>query len=568
MALRVSGGQLKDFLEHAASYYRTYAPGQRIVDPAVPGYNFDVVSGASYRIDLTRPVGQRIVGLAVSGRPVAAGDSFTLATNSYRAAGGGGYAMLRGARVVYDRGEDIADLLMDEIHRAGAVSATDYYTPSWAILPPADSAARAVFAPPPPPVPETDSTLLRVLAITDFHGALAPRVWPWSEGRAVGGAAAIKTWLDSLAKDCGCTSVRLDGGDEMQGTPLSNFEFGRPVIAAFNTLGIDAAAVGNHEFDWGVDTLRARLAEAHYPFVSANIVDSTGHAPGWVVPWTVITRGGAKVAVIGLTTRTTPVTTRPRNVAGLAFGDLAAAVRGVLPAARAAADVVIVLAHAGEVCDSGACRGEILDLANALDSGSVDLILSGHTHQRVDTVVHGIPLVEAGSSGRVIAVVDFVRKAGGGRQVRTRLETPWADAVTPDRDLTAAEAREERAVDSLTARTVATLRTALGRSGAEYPLGRLLADAYRNIGKADVAIMNNGGIRADLPRGTGELRGSVRGAAVSEPARAGHGHGRGAAARRWSMRSTAASRRPTCQGSRCGTIRRVPRASGSGRSAC
>ncbi len=503
VALRISGRQLRDYLEHSASYYRTYTPGQRIVDDAVPGYNFDVVSGASYRIDLTRAVGQRIVGLAVNGRPVAAGDSFTLATNSYRAAGGGGYAMLHGARVVYDRSENIADLLMDEIRRVGAVQAMDYYTPSWAILPPADSVARAVFAPPPPPVPQTDSTLLRVLAITDFHGALAPRVWPWSEGRAVGGAAAIKAWLDSLAKDCGCTSVRLDGGDEMQGTPISNFEFGRPVIAAFNAFGIDAAAVGNHEFDWSVDTLRARLGEAHYQFVSANITDSTGRAPAWVEPWTVVARGGAKVAVIGLTTRTTPVTTRPRNVAGLAFGDLATAVRGVLPAARAAADFVIVLAHAGEVCDSGACRGEILELANALDSGSVDLILAGHTHQRVDTVVHGIPLVEAGSSGRAIAVVDFVRAAsrGGGREVRARLETPWADAVTPDRDLAAAEAREERAVDSLTARTVATLRTALGRSGDEYPLGRLLADAYRNIGKADVAIMNNGGIRADLPAG-------------------------------------------------------------------
>jgi len=501
VALRISGGQLKDFLEHATSYYRSYAPGQRVVDPSVPGYNFDVVSGASYRIDLTQAVGQRIVGLAVNGRPVAASDSFTLATNSYRAAGGGGYTMLLGARVVYDRGEDIADLLMDDIRRAGAVQAVDYYTPSWAILPPADSAARAAFAPPPPPVPETDSTLLRVLAITDFHGALAAHVWPWSDGRAVGGAAAIKTWLDSLAKDCGCTSVRLDGGDEMQGTPLSNFEFGRPVIAAFNTLGIDAAAVGNHEFDWGMDTLRVRLGEAHYPFVSANIADSTGHAPGWVAPWTVITRGGARVAVIGLTTRTTPVTTRPRNVAGLSFGDLATAVRGVLPAARAAADFVIVLAHAGEACDSGVCRGESLELANGLDSGSVDLILAGHTHQRVDTVVHGIPLVEAGSSGRVIAVVDFVRAGSRGRQVRARLETPWADAVTPDRELATAEAREERAVDSLTARTVATLRTALGRSGDEYPLGRLLADAYRNIGKADVAIMNNGGIRADLPAG-------------------------------------------------------------------
>jgi 2',3'-cyclic-nucleotide 2'-phosphodiesterase / 3'-nucleotidase / 5'-nucleotidase len=501
VALRISGGQLREFLEQAASYYRTYTPGRRIVDDAVPGYNFDVVSGASYRIDLTRPVGQRIVGLAVKGRAVAAGDSFTLATNSYRAAGGGGYAMLHGARVVYDRGENIADLLMDEVQRVGAVQAADYYTPSWAILPPGDSAARAAFAPPPPPVPETDSTLLRVLALTDFHGALAPRVWPWSQGRPVGGAAAIKTWLDSLGRECGCTTIRLDGGDEMQGTPVSNFEFGRPVIAAFNAMGIDAAAVGNHEFDWTIDTLRARLAEAHYPFVAANIADSTGRVPPWIAPWALVTRGGAKVAVIGLTTRSTPETTRPQNVAGLAFGDLAAAVRAALPAARAAADFVVVLAHAGEVCDSGACHGEIFDLARALDSGTVDLIVAGHTHQRVDTVVHGIPIVEAGNSGRTIAVVDFVRAGSRGRQVRARLETPWADAVPPDGALAAAVARDTRAVDSVTARNVAALQTALIRVGDEYALGRLLADAYRNIGKADVAIMNNGGIRADLPAG-------------------------------------------------------------------
>lgn len=501
VALRISGQQLRAFLEHSAEYYRTYAPGQRVVNAAVPGYNFDVVSGASYRIDLSRPAGQRIVGLAVNGRPVVAGDSFTFATNSYRAAGGGGYAMLHGAPVVYDRGEDIADLLAADIRRLGTIDAATYFRPSWGILPPADSAARAAFAPPSPPLPLTDSTLLRVLAITDFHGALLPHVWSWSHGRAVGGASAIKTWLDSLARDCGCTTVRLDGGDEMQGTPVSNFEFGRPVIAAFNALGIDAAAVGNHEFDWSVDTLQARMREARYPFVSANISDSAGRVPEWVRPWIVVTRGGAKVAVIGVTTRSTPETTRPANVAGLTFGDLATAVRSVLPAARAAADFVIVVAHAGEVCDSGACQGEAFDLARALDSASVDLILAGHTHQRVDTVIHGIPIVEASSSGRDIAVVDFVRAAGGGRQVRARLETPWADSVTPDRDVATAVARDERMVDSLTARTVATLRTALGRSGDDYPLGRLLADAYRNIGKADVAIMNNGGIRADLPAG-------------------------------------------------------------------
>src|SRR3989441_12372453 len=85
-------------------------------------------------------------------------------------------------------------------------------------------------APLPPPAPDTahlliqrDSTVLRVLALNDFHGALEARSWPWSNGRAVGGAAALKPWLDSLARACGCTTIRLDGGDERQGTLLSNF---------------------------------------------------------------------------------------------------------------------------------------------------------------------------------------------------------------------------------------------------------------------------------------------------------------------------------------------------------
>jgi len=362
-----------------------------------------------------------------------------------------------------------------------------------------------LLATPPPPAatpPGTDSTLLRVLAITDFHGALAPRTWPWSNGRAVGGVAALKPWLDSLARECGCTSVRLDAGDEMQGTPISNFAYGRPVIAAFNALGLDAAAVGNDEFDWTVDTLRARMREARYRFVTANVSDTAGRIPDWVLPWTLIHRGGVTVAVIGLTTRSTPTSTRPQHVAGLAFEDLAKAVRRVLPAARDAADFVIVLAHEGASCDATACRGEILDLARALDSASVDLIVAGHTHRLVNTVVHGIPVVEAGSSGRAIAVVDFVRAGSLGRQVRVRLETPWADAVTPDRDLADAVARAQRAVDSLTGRTVGALRTTLRRVGDEHALGRLLADAYRNIGRADVGLVNNGGIRADLPAGS------------------------------------------------------------------
>ncbi|HYX81168.1 MAG TPA: 5'-nucleotidase C-terminal domain-containing protein, partial [Gemmatimonadales bacterium] len=290
----------------------------------------------------------------------------------------------------------------------------------------------------------------------------------------------------------------------------SNATFGRGTIAALNTLGIDAAAIGNHEFDWSVDTLSSRIREATYPFLSANITNTAGTArPDWATPWTLVTKGGTKIAVIGLTTTETPTSTAARNIQGLAFGDGAQAIKRYLPAARAAADYVIVVAHAGAICDSSAaaaaaasCHGEILDVARQLDSGSVDLIVAGHTHWRVNTVVNGIPIVEAQSSARSIGVVDFVRTgAGGQREVRAQLITPFVDQVKPDVTLTEALGRQQQAVRNITERVVGRLRFPLKREGDEYGLGRLIADAQRAAGRADVAIMNNGGIRSDLPEG-------------------------------------------------------------------
>src|SRR6267378_5661393 len=460
-AVRISGNQLKAYLEQSARYFRTYQPGAPPVNDSVPGLNYDVVSGVTYTIDLTKPPGQRVRGLAYRGRAVAPADSCTLALNSYRQSWGGGYTMLQGARVVYDRGESIRDLLADEIRTRRHLIVQGVYAPSWSVAPAdARAALRQAFTPSVATVARPDSTLLRVLAINDFHGALEPQVWPWSAGRPVGGAAALKPWLDSLARGCFCTSIRLDAGDEMQGTPVSNFNFGRPAIAALNALGIDAAAIGNHEFDWTVDTLRARMAEAHYRFVAANITDAAGTArPDWAEPFTVIQRGGSRVAVIGLALPATPETTSPRNVRGLAFGNGAQAVRRVLPQARAAGDYVIVVAHIGGFCDGDgaaaplaptACHGEIFDLARGLDSGSVDLIVSGHTHSLVNTVVNGIAIVQARSSGAGIAVVDFVRGPGGRREVVARIETPYTDRVSPDAELQSLIALFKVGIENLT----------------------------------------------------------------------------------------------------------------------
>ena len=133
MAVRISGAELRAFLEWSARYYRGMGPDGPIVNDSVVGYNFDMISGADYELDLAQPVGHRLTHLAVRGRPVADTDSFTLAVNNYRAGGSGGYAMLRRARVVYDRNEDMRDLLAAWLAEHGTLRPEDVFERNWSI---------------------------------------------------------------------------------------------------------------------------------------------------------------------------------------------------------------------------------------------------------------------------------------------------------------------------------------------------------------------------------------------------------------------------------------------------
>ncbi len=115
-----------------------------------------------------------------------------------------------------------------------------------------------------------------------------------------------------------------------------------------NLMGYQAAAVGNHEFDFGLDVLSARHAkDAKFPFLSANLVEKgTSEPPDFVRPYTMVDVDGVKVGIIGLTTRSTPVTTNPKNVAEFSFLPYADALACTVPEVKAAgADVVIALAH-------------------------------------------------------------------------------------------------------------------------------------------------------------------------------------------------------------------------------
>ena len=512
-AVRISGAQLRAFLEHSARYWTTWTAGstKSLVNRAVPGYNFDMLVGAQYELDLSKPVGQRVTALAVAGTPVGEGDSFTIALSNYRQTGGGGFAMLAGAPVVFESKGDIRDMIVEAVRKVGRLDPADWASQNWRIVPAAAEAAargsfRSVSGASPP------ATRFRVIGLNDFHGGFEARIGP--RGVRFGGAGALAATIRRAEAECAppaCHSVIVDGGDEFQGTPASNLAFGRTVVTLFDSIGITAAALGNHEFDYGQDTLRARIRQASYPILSANLRDTLGNQPAWIRPDLIVQRGPYRVGIIGISTIETPKTTRAINVTDLRFIDPAPVVSARAKALRAqGANVIVVTGHVGGFCTAeGTCEGEIFDMVNRLTE-PVDVVVSGHSHSLVNARLRGVPIVQARSSGGAIDVVDIAvgdtseRKIGdiaASRVLRSEVRDVLADSITPDPQAVRIAQAALDAVAPVIARPVGTVLADMKRDGSQYALGNLIADAMREAARSDIAVMNNGGIRANLLSG-------------------------------------------------------------------
>ncbi|HZI99937.1 MAG TPA: 5'-nucleotidase C-terminal domain-containing protein, partial [Gemmatimonadaceae bacterium] len=385
-AVRISGAQLRDYLEYSARYYTRVDNGVPIPDPQIPGYNFDMVSGADYTLDLTKPIGSRLTALTFKGKPVAPTDSFTFALNNYRQTGGGGFAMLRGAPVVFDQQQEIRQLLIDEVRARGTLKPEDYFRQNWSLLTGESGSAQS-------------EPRLRIITTNDFHGSLEPKVQ--TDGSLRGGAAYTAAVIEKARSECSadCMNILIDGGDQFQGTPVSNLAFGRPIADYYNRMGYTASAVGNHEFDWGIDTLQARMRDAHYAFLGANIRLADGRDAAWIRDDTIVVRGKSRVGIIGIATPATPTETLPANVRTLKFLDPGPVIDEHAKSLRArGANVIIVVAHMGGFCNTNngaeSCNGPVFEMIPRITE-KIDLFVSAHTHSLLNTRVNGIPVVQA-----------------------------------------------------------------------------------------------------------------------------------------------------------------------------
>jgi 2',3'-cyclic-nucleotide 2'-phosphodiesterase (5'-nucleotidase family) len=133
--LEVTGKQIRKFLEHSSRHYLESADAAApAINPDVPGFNYDMLSGVEYTLDLRRAVGERVIDLRYNNRPVMDDDTFTLAVNSYRAQGGGGFDMLENAPILLEINRSVRDLIADFLIEKGEIQPGDIFEKNWRFL--------------------------------------------------------------------------------------------------------------------------------------------------------------------------------------------------------------------------------------------------------------------------------------------------------------------------------------------------------------------------------------------------------------------------------------------------
>jgi 2',3'-cyclic-nucleotide 2'-phosphodiesterase (5'-nucleotidase family) len=348
------------------------------------------------------------------------------------------------------------------------------------------------------------TTTLQILTVSDWHGQLTPV-------SGVGGAAVLKAYFDQLRADNPNTLTFMAGDSWGATPPISSFFEDVPAVTAMNMMGIDADTFGNHNFDRGIAHLQSQVDLAEFPFVSANLKNLDDNLTG-VEPWQMFEVGGIKVAVIGITNEEAPTLVSPGAFGTIEITDSTrAANKTAMEARKAGAQVVVVLTHKGirGFNADGSAFGELIDLANSVPAGQIDLIVGDHTdftysgvHQdrvlAVENRSKGIQfaqiLLEVDSKGKVVSK-------------SVTFHTPTAAAVTPDPAIQAY-------IDDLTAQLAPILGTVIGSSTrailrsdscgradgrlCESLVGNVVTDAMRVTYGTDFAITNSGGLRAAL----------------------------------------------------------------------
>jgi 5'-nucleotidase / UDP-sugar diphosphatase len=359
------------------------------------------------------------------------------------------------------------------------------------------------------PLPRRELTILYT---NDFHSAIDPIPAYWLPGSPrLGGAAQ----LSALVKTIRRREPRVflfDSGDLFTGT-FSFLTKGEALMKLWAAMRFDAMAIGNHEFDYGSASFAPLMEKAPFPVLGANIyVKESGKR--YSKPWAIVERGGVRLGVIGIIGMDARSVALPSGITTLDFTDPRGEVSAAVKELRPKVDLIVVLAHQGKTgpmqTDAEAHPevqrdfDEDVELAGAVPG--IDVFVGGHAHRGIET-----PFVHPRTGTIIVQTYGYGTRLGylklwlRGRKIvkhRGELLKVWSDRLTPDPAVVAALAPYREQAAKTIGEVVGRCEMRLVRDyNAESPLGDFVTDVMRETTRAEVAIQNAGGLRADLPEG-------------------------------------------------------------------
>lgn len=355
---------------------------------------------------------------------------------------------------------------------------------------------------------------INILHTNDLHSHLFPHIETWiSDTREVGGFANLAT-LVKQEKESNPNTIYIDAGDYFSGPYVSTLTKGRAVINSMNFLGLDAACIGNHEFDHGWDNMLKQMKEATFPILNGNIFFEGTDKLVWDKPYKIIQKGGLNIGIIGLHGKFAFYDTiNFRMTEGVEARDEEKYLKIYVEELEPITDLIILSIHQGmpgrqsSIGLTDVERNLYKDILLAQNVSGVDVIVTGHAHQGTSEALisNGTIIVSTNAYTTELGKLEIKYDTETEKIVshENKLITVFDDEIEDDPDMLKEITFWQEEVNKIASRPVISSSEKLVRAyGKESNMGNLFADAIAAFDeRIDIAVVNSGALRQDIDAG-------------------------------------------------------------------
>jgi 2',3'-cyclic-nucleotide 2'-phosphodiesterase (5'-nucleotidase family) len=337
--------------------------------------------------------------------------------------------------------------------------------------------------------PVVEKQTITIFYTNDEHGWMEPL-----NDLAGGASGMLGHWKSTEGYDDSEAFLVLSGGDMWTGPAISTWFEGESMIEVMNTMGYDAAALGNHEFDFSVSALADNASRMNFPVLSANILEKgSGNIPSFVKPYELVNSGEINIGIIGLSSLSTPYSTFPDFVEPYEFIPYEEAINKYAPTLQnLGADIIIVIGHI--------CEEEMIDLIPVAKKYGISVIGGGHCHQIVSRQIDGIAMMQAAAYMAAYAKVELDYFLETKKVNVIRNEFIVNERGYSDQSVESIIEDWRSISDSELTLKIGYCAETLKQKSVE--MGNMVVDSwFYTFPDADVTITNSGGIRQDIQQG-------------------------------------------------------------------